>query len=237
MKISEAIQYLDLDDQTIIHSLTSRAGLNGDATVDQLLTAYPNNPNMTRDERLALISLEHKRPNRFASKLSFASRCEILALYRKGFKREALAAMYGLDRRTITHIYTPHSEHYKNVRQEEKAMGEVRFREKYLTPTLVEKAYTYNQENRKEESVNNRQATNKAGVHQMRGQMCDYEHRVVIQWREPDGDIEIAGWYYMDLDGDDPDRWFCGWDKSSLKTSQACYDLAFIEIMDKGKLG
>jgi hypothetical protein len=104
--------------------------------------------------------------------------------------------------------------------------------ETYLKPDNYRRALAYSDTNKKVESVNNRQATNKAGIHAMRGPMCTFDHRVVIQWREPDGDIQVAGWYYKDLDSDLPDRWFCVGEES-CKTSQACYLAAMEDIADK----
>lgn len=231
MKVNEVIQYLEPDDQTTINAMISKAGMNGDATIEQLLAAYPHtNPNITRDERSALVSLVYKRPNRFAPKLTFANRCEILALHRKGVPREVLANMYAIDRRTVTHICTNSSPHYKNVRQEEVGLGH-RFIEKYLTANLIDKAMAFNTVGTKE-VVNNKYAAHKRGIHTVRGPMCTYDHRVVIRWREPDGDVRIAGWYYCDLDGDYPDKWFCVGEES-MRTSQACYNAALEDIADK----
>ena len=235
MRIVEVIHFLDPDQQATINSMVARAGLNGDASVDQLLTACPyTNPDMPRDERLALVSLVYKRPNRFAQKLNFANRCEILALHRMGIPRETLAVMYQIDRRTVAHIYTPNGPHYKNVRAEEVGLGTQKFREVYVTQDLLNKALAYNAANKAKDKapVNNKHATHKAGIHNVRGPMCTYDHRVAIQWREPDGDIETAGWYYMDLDGDYPNTWFCVGDES-LKTSQACYNAMIEDIADK----
>jgi len=144
--------------------------------------------------------------------------------------------MYAIDRRTVTHICTANSPHYKNVKQEEIGLGRDRFEEKYLRPELVEKAIAFTAANKESEPINNKHAKTKAGIHKMRSPMCDYDHRVVIQWREPDSDIQIAGWYYQDLDGDSPDRWLCSPRGESLKTSQACYNNALEEIYDKEML-
>ena len=236
MRISEAIQYLEPDKQTTIHDLVSKAGLNGEATIDQLRAAYPYpSSNITTDQILALLCLYNKRPNKFSPKLSFTQRCEILALHRNGATREAIAKMYAIDRRTVTHIYTNSSPHYKNVRQEEVGLGRERFEKMYLTPDLIHRTAAYDEANRKDTPVNNKQANAKAGIHNMCGPMCTFNHRVVIKWLEPpDGDALIAGWYYMDLDGDYPDRWFTR-GEADMKTSQACYNAALEEIADKLK--
>jgi len=233
MKISDAVQYLEADDVTTINSMISKVGLNGEATVDQLVAAYPHtNLSVTRDERLALIRLAHKRPNKFAPKLNFDARCEILALYTNGISREVLAKMYAIDRRTVTHVCTTNSPHYKSVREEAIGLGKAQFEEKYLTPDLLTRAAAFIAANKKEGPTNNAHAKSKAGVHIVRGPMCNYDHRVVIKWCEPDGDIDVAGWYYMDLDSDFPDKWFRVGNES-MKTSQACYNAMLTDITDK----
>jgi hypothetical protein len=231
MKLSEVINNLEPDCKSTIEAMVSKAGLNGDATIDQLASLYPHtDTGMTRDERLALVSLVFIRSNRFAPKLDFPKRCEILALYRKGLTRDALSSIYNVDRRTITHIYNPASPHYKNVRQAEIGMGTERFQETYLTPDALNKALAFIEE-RKDKgigTINNKHANKKAGIHTMRGEMCSYDHRVMIQWRED----PVPGWYYCDLDGDFPDKWFTT-DENSCKTSQACYVGALRDIADK----
>jgi hypothetical protein len=212
--------------------MLSKAGLNGDSTIDQLRAAFPNPDS---DEIVAIVSLIHQRPNKFSPKLSFTQRCEVLVLHRSGFTREIIAKMYGIDRRTVTHVCTDNSPHYKNVRQEEIGLGRARFEEKYRTPDLLNRAYAYVEANKQDGPVNNKQATAKAGIHSMRGELCTFNHRVIIKWLEPpEGDVRIAGWYYRDLDGDYSDMWFTR-GEPDMKTSQACYNAALEEIADKLK--
>jgi hypothetical protein len=143
--------------------------------------------------------------------------------------------MYAIDRRTVTHIYTNSSPHYKNVRQEEIGLGRDRFRKMYLTDDLIHKVAAYDAANWEKTPVNNKQANAKAGVHLMCGELCTFNHRVIIKWLEPpEGDVRIAGWYYRDLDGDYSDMWFTR-GEPDMKTSQACYNAALEEIADKLK--
>src|SRR5688572_25368672 len=218
VKISDVVHVLDPDIRATINEIAHKLGANGETTVDQLLTlAKPS----TGEERHALLSLSNWGSNKFAPKLSFPKRCEILALYRAGLTRESLSTMYGVDRRTITHIYNPMSPHYKNVREEEIRLGKDKFRNQYLSEEAWNRALAFRQEKDKGEQ-NNKYAKAKEGIHIVRGKNCEYEHRVVIGWREKDETIEAAGWYYKDLDGDFPDNWFCT-DDSSRRTSMSCY--------------
>lgn len=227
-KVSEIVRSLDPDVQAIISEIVSRVGANGETTVDQLL--HMVKPTTGR-ERHALLSMVYWDSNKFAPKLSFAKRCEVLALYRAGLRRESIAAMYNIDRRTVTHIYNPRSKHYKNVRAEEIGMGEEKFRSTYLSEDTWNKAIAFQQSKRGEEH-NNKYAKKMEGTHAVRGPNCEYEHRVIIQWKEINDKIDVAGWYYRDLDGDFPEDWFCVGDESR-RTSMACYIAMLKDISDK----
>ena len=182
----------------------------------------------TREERLALLASGGS--NKFAAKLTFTERCEILALRHAGVRREVLAEMYNVDRRTITHIYNPMSRHYANVREQETTMGRERFRDTYLSDDLLSEALTYVDE-KKVDDNNNPKANGKQGIHVVRGVMCKYDHRVAIKWVE--SGVSEPGWYYCDLDGDFPDMWFAGSGDGALKTSQACFKAMLEDITDR----
>lgn len=187
---------------------------------------------MSKEEMLEYLRLAYADRGKFAPKMTFFQRCEVLALYRKGITREALAEMYGVDRRTITHIYNPTSVHYKNVRQLEINMGREIFMRTYLNEETLSRAVQHHKEKVESTPKNNKHANGKAGIHVVRGLNCEYDHRVHVRWLEPDTDIQEAGWYYRDMDSDFPDRWFCT-SEESLKTSQACYNAMLKDIMDR----
>ena len=228
VKVSEAIQVMDPDIRATIEGMMARDNAHQEITVDQLISG--SKPT-TGEERFAILSLMNWGSNKFAPKLSFPKRCEILALYRAGLTRETLAMMYNVDRRTITHIYNPVSPHYKNVREEELRLGRERFRAIYLSEDVWNQAMALGKE-RVNNVANNKYAKGKAGIHVVRGTFCEYEHRVMIEWREKDENIEVAGWHYKDLDGDFPDNWFFAGEESR-KTSMACYLAMMKDITDK----
>lgn len=190
----------------------------------------------TQEEGLALLDLLHAENNygKFAAKLTFAQRCEILALHRKGCTRELLAKLYKVDRRTVTHIHNPDSPHYKNVREEELRLGRDNFITKYLTLDVQNAAFEMI-EGQKNDVTNNKLANRKRGIHKVRNDFCDYDHRVIIGWVEPgdQDDVQVAGWYYKDMDSEWPDTWFSAGGSDSLKTSQACYNAMLGDISDK----
>ena len=231
-KVSEVIENIGPESRVVIKDMIARAGANGEITIDQLLALYHHsNPNVTRDERLALVTLAYSNSGKFAPKLDFTRRCEVLALHRAGITNEAIAAMYGIDRRTVVHIYTERSPHYKKVREEEIGLGRERFQATYLTQDNLTKALSY-KEAKADQEVNNKYANRKAGVHAVKGLMCNHEHHVIIQWHGKNDYGWVPGWYYQDLDGDFPDKWFsCG--DESLKTSQSCYTMMLQDITDK----
>lgn len=187
---------------------------------------------MTDEEGIALLMSinQHRNAGKFAPKLSFTQRCEVLALFRCRCSRELLSKLYSVDRRTITHIYNPKSPHYKNVREEELRLGRDNFIKEYATADVTAAAYNLATATKGEE--NNKNANKKRGIHELQNDMCKNPHRVMIQWVTPEEtEVKIAGWYYKDLDSEWPDDWFHG-DAESLRTSQACYAHAIKDISD-----
>jgi hypothetical protein len=172
--------------------------------------------------------------SKFEAKLTFARRCEILALHRMGCTREALAELYGVDRRTITHIHNPKSPRYKNVREEELRLGKENFLKEYLDTDMLNAAASKITTKITAKEENNKKSNRMAGVHTMRNEFCDYDHRVIIKWMEANTaqNILVSGWYYQDLDSEWPDDWFHGNDES-LRTSQGCFNHAKMDISDK----
>ena len=162
-----------------------------------------------------------RQDGKFQSKLTFAERCEVLALYRSGVSRAALYEAFGVDRRTITHIYTRHSPHYKNVRDEEERLGRQEFCKQYITEEGAKKVAAIRQHEPDDPNVPNKAAAKHRGTHLVKTDATEFEHRIVIDWRS-DMDEEIgAGWYFRDLDGPEPNKWFHNGDESR-RTSQEC---------------
>jgi len=184
----------------------------------------------------AAIAANKAANNKFEPKLSFRQRCEILALYRKGCTREALAQLYGVDRRTITHIHNDKSPRYKNVREEELRLGRENFQTQYLIPEMMKKAAAFVLPVAEDKDENNRSANRKAGLHMAQNAMCDYVHRIIIQWVEKGTQehILVSGWYYRDLDSEWPDQWSTPHGMpEATKTSNACYTAMLTDISDK----
>src|SRR4051812_40118656 len=200
-KVTDVLESLDPETRGVIKTLAEKTG-DKDVTIRGLISSGASN----RSESMALLALLRSEASRFAPKLSFQRRCEILALYKRGIPRETLARLYGVDRRTVTHIYNPLSPHYKNVRDHYVGLGEEQFFNTYLTEEVMNRALIFHNENT-EAPANSKHAKQKAGLHYIRGHNCEHNHRVKIEWRNSDAIIETAGWYYCDLDGDFPDKW------------------------------
>lgn len=233
MSIEEAMTFIDPEYRSVLEGMVETMPNNTKLSVNDVLNHFIPDMSLNREERLALLSLIGVNKNKFAAKLNNTQRCEILALYYRGFRRETLAKMYGVDRRTITHIYTAHSPHYKNVRNERIGIGAEQFEHKYLTDDIINKAMSFFHSISKAENVNNEHANAKRGLHVVQGKNCAYAHRVTISWREANGDAIItSGWYYQDLDGDFPEMWLSV-DEESMKTSLACYSAMLGDITDK----
>ena len=173
---------------------------------------------------------------KYAPKLDFEQRCEILALYRSGVGRTVLAEAYGLDRRTITHIYNPNSVHYRNVREAEEKLGSDAFLKRFITENAL--ARLRRVVKKPAEVVHDpaapkakRSATKHAGIHYIMTSSTSYEHRIQIGWCEATLDNDGAGWYYRDADGPDPDAWMHNGDESRI-TSLACLDGVKANLVD-----
>lgn len=180
----------------------------------------------THEDRISVISaLKFTPDSKFSAKLDFDQRCEILALHRAGVSRVALAEAYGLDRRTITHIYNPKSTHYRNVREELVKLGPEEFQKRYITDNALTKLknISISERSRGDGPMAQRNATRFKGVHAVTNDAVSRAHRIVVQWHEKGIDGLAPGWYYQDMDGDDPNAWRHNGDTSRL-TSKACLD-------------
>jgi hypothetical protein len=156
---------------------------------------------------------------KFVPKLAFDIRCEILALYRQGVGRSVLAQAFGVDRRTITHIYTKKSPHYKNIRAEEDRLGTEEFCRTYITEAGVARISAIRDSDGGQDPNKPRKASNRAaGFHNVRNEFTTNAHRILVEWRDNE---EEFGWYYRDLDGENPEQWLHNGDESKM-TSNDC---------------
>jgi len=230
----EVIEFMDPEYREVLRRMLIREGLTEDASVKEVFDKFKDQNRKSLEEGIALLNfLGVGDKSKFAPKLLFYERCEALALYRAGITCEVLAKMYKVDRRTITHIYTATSPHYKNVRREETMLGKEKFRAKYLNDDLIFRAMSFRSADMNN-SENNKYANGKAGLRMVQGKNCTYVHRVRISWIEAGShNVEKSGWYYQDLDSDFPDGWFTAGGPDSLKTSMACYLAMLNDITDK----
>lgn len=192
----------------------------------------------TLTEKLASISaMKLADHGKYSHKLDFDQRCEILALYRSGVGRAILSEAYKIDRRTVTHIYNPNSKHYRAVREEENKLGKDLFLQKYITENALMKLRNVKPvaqiplEPRREGPLMKKSANKYAGVHHVKTDATDFEHRIIIQWREAELDNAGAGWYFKDADGADPERWLHNGDESRT-SSVACLSAVRENLVD-----
>ena len=235
MPLKELFEVANPEHVEVIKEMAAKAAIPDTGNVGDLLEAYRLGSelfdSMTHQSKLAMLSVMTMNRDKFAAKLSFDQRCQILALHRIGIVREDLAKMYGVDRRTVGFIYNQHSSHYRNVRAEENKIGIHAFRDRYLTTEIINRALAYRQAKESNvETKNNKSASKRAGLHIVRGKMCTYDHRVTIAWR--DDAEEGSGWYYRDLDSDFSDVWISAGDES-MRTSDNCYKAMLNNIYDK----
>jgi len=187
----------------------------------------------TYEERVATISaMRDASAGKFAAKLDFIQRCEILALHRAGISRIVLAEAYKLDRRTVTHIYNQQSPHYRMVREEEERLGHEEFLKRYLSESALARVQeVLGRPVVKKDVMFSRSASKYAGVHVLQTEFTTKPHRVMVAWREKGVDADGPGWYYQDADGTDPFAWNHHGDESRM-TSKACYDAAVLNLFD-----
>jgi hypothetical protein len=191
---------------------------------------------MDHEEIKSTISaMSFPKTGKYDSKLDFDQRCEILALYRHGIGRATLAEAYGIDRRTVTHIYNPKSVHYRSVRAEEQNLGIEQFQRRYLTENALVKLKgvqpKVEPKKAKPKIGAKRSASRYAGVHMVETDATSYPHRISIAWQERGIDGGAPGWYYMDADGPAPEQWFHN-GEDSIMTSQACYEAIVNTLVD-----
>jgi len=161
---------------------------------------------------------------RFAPKLDFEARCEVLALYRQGVARSIIAEAYGIDRRTVTHIQNPNSPHYKGIREEAAKLGADEFQRHYITEQSLSRIARARKVSK---DMPNKLANKRAGLHVVRNENCSYDHRVFIDW--VDDGVLGPGWYYQDLESGE--EWLHN-DESSIVSSQACLRLVEANLFD-----
>lgn len=231
--VGALIEHIDPERRVALRSLLTREGMSEDTDVSELRRVIENDTT-TRDEKIAAHSIIGADKFRFAPKLDFTQRCQVLALFRVGFNKEELAVIYGINRRTVTHIVNPLSDHYKDVKQEETGLGREMFVERYATDEVLARAGKHRTS---KVQVNNKNANRKQGLHVVQGRYCGYKHRVYVQWQDQSDRFDIAGWYYKDLDGDAPDRWLiAGGNAESARSSMECYNAMLLEITDKTEI-
>lgn len=180
--------------------------------------------------------LKAANDGKFNAKLTEAERFSALAAVLTGIKKDVVAAAFGIDRRTISHMTNPTSKHYKSTREKVQQMGNKAFIEKYFdekTLLRIQKAALPDARTDGTEPVAgpNPRAKAKAGINVIKPEQCAYNHRVMVQFRKEEPDV-LPGWWYKDMDGPNPEEW-CRGDDASMITSQSCLAAASSEIYDR----
>lgn len=183
--------------------------------------------------------------SQFAPKLNKELRCGVLAAYKSGISVNALAAAFGVNRRTITHIVSPESRTYRDVREEYTRQGHHEFVHRYMTEQVVsmlsaaakspeasQRSTDYDASAHTRARVPSKRANGSAGIQYVTRPEWAFPHRIDIQWLDansanshttPDGmPIEHPeGWYARDLDSEDPDFWYGDPEQSSHMSSSS----------------
>lgn len=163
-----------------------------------------------------------KQASNLAPKLTFAERCSVLACIRKEVSTRVIAAAFGINRRTVTHL-SQAFRGYQKVHDEEMAMGQDAFVQKYMTEEVIarinktadapetKQGYSeYDATAGSRAGAPSRRASGMAGVNFIRPVGSDVAHRINVSWLEENTAVDHngpfnhpAGWYWCDLDSED----------------------------------
>lgn len=236
--VGDVLPRMEPNHQDVLKGMLVKAGIPEDESVFEALKKFVYSDlykDWSLEQKKALIPLMSWDREKFAPKLSYQQRCEVLALHHSGISRDLLSRAYGIDRRTVTHIYNPKSAHYREVRQEFLGLGAVAFSEKYVTQHVMDRVLAF----KKRDPEANKGADRRSGPHTILGENTATPHKVVIAWKDTGDEQDMngeriikPGWYYNDLDGEFPNCWLYD-DDDSLRSSDACYKAMLRNIRDK----
>src|SRR4051794_36668222 len=106
--LSELLEETHPDHVTLLKGMAAQAAVPLGGTLNDLRKAYIGTElgkKASLEEWQALMKLvkiEQHPPGKFAQKLTFQERCQILALHRLGTSRNQLAKMFHIDRKTVS---------------------------------------------------------------------------------------------------------------------------------------
>ncbi len=161
---------------------------------------------------------------RFAPKLSFEERCQVLAACVYGINRDAVAKGFGVNRRTVHHIQNESSKSYRSVRREMERLGKDEFLKRHLKQFVIDRideAWTRSPDGP------SKRAVSMEGYHTIRPDHCARDHRIEVGWCVLEG---CEGWYYSDLE-QEPADWLGG-DDGPFRTSRDAYEYALENVED-----
>lgn len=150
---------------------------------------------------------------KYKPKLSFDERCAILALYHYGMKKDIIADVFSVDRRTVSHVTNTQSIHYRNVREERVDCGGDDFFTKYVTEDVHKKIIGYKErkdaepvptkveEPPLEAGMPNQRMHQKKGLHSVTGAISGERRNIEVYWNNALEDN--TGWFWHNLDEPD----------------------------------
>jgi len=135
--------------------------------------------------------------NKYAPKLTFADRCAILGLVKMGLDRRVVAAAYGINRSTLTHICSSSSPHYRTIRNEFFELGDDRFLAKYIDHNVIARYKRHINAQEPTYSDNELKEAKKAGKAPNQGankraNKLMGQHRVVGMWDHPEQELTLS---------------------------------------------
>ncbi|QIG66064.1 hypothetical protein PQB35_gp08 [Ochrobactrum phage vB_OspP_OH] len=188
-------------------------------------------------EFMRTVAKQPQHNGQFAPKLSHADRMGIYAAAKTGTNLTLLALVFGVNRRTITHMVSDTSKAYGPVKREYIKLGHTDFVNKYLTeaiaarimegmnnPEIMYKVSMTTKQLDAEEAARrskesraigpNPKANNMQGTRTIKGQ-DGLSHRYEIGWLDSHPNMpEACGWFIRCLDSSMPDFWQTGGERT-----------------------
>jgi hypothetical protein len=169
---------------------------------------------------------------KFAPKMNFDQRCAALALLQAGVARKVVAELFGCSHKTLSHMGNTRGIRYRRERDELANLGEVEFRNKYITPDLAlkvnaiisgkVKAITDSNFEPASHAVNTPGGPNPKAKAREGWHTTPKGDRFEVVWLEADVCTpgSAAGWY----GSDDQGPFYTNFDEKPAKTSTEAYN-------------
>lgn len=183
------------------------------------------------------VQTKQQHNGQFLPKLSHGERMGIYAAAKTGTNMVLLALVFGVNRRTITHMVSDASKSYGPIKREYIKLGHKEFVNRYLTPDIVARIQAgmndpeisaksvmatkqldaieaAERSQKAKQTGPNPRANTMQGLRSIKGK-DGLSHRYEIKWLDSHPNMPTAcGWFVRCLDSSMPDFWQTGGDRT-----------------------